>query len=192
MFITIYHICRKICLISELRKTNSKRETIFIQWTFRKKLILLLLLKPRFVIFSWEIEDLKVCNVSMSCWEKQIFRNDHLCIFYTWWNIITISIWALLQPNKMYQPSNCCAQQTELIFLFLINIFSITPEHDSEIENHVENCQLLDEEKWIENIVHFLNFRKSLFLLSIFRYLNKTIQALRSTFSWYILVHQKI
>ena len=85
---------------------------------FAKKLILLLLLKPRFVIFSWEIEDLKVCNVSMSCWEKQIFRNDHLCIFYTWWNIITISIWALLQPNKMYQPSNFCAQQTELIFLF--------------------------------------------------------------------------
>ena len=183
MFITIYHICRKICLISELRKTNSKRETIFTQWTFppsfAKKLILLLLLKPRFVIFSWEIEDLKVCNVSMSCWEKQIFRNDHLCIFYTWWNIITISIWALLQPNKMYQPSNFCTQQNWTYIPILINIFSITPEHDSEIENHVENCQLLDEEKWIENIGHFLNFRKSLFLLSIFRYRNKTIQALR-------------
>ena len=189
MFITIYHICGKICFMAKLCKTNSKRETIFTQITFPPsftKKILLLLLKPRFVIFSWEIEDLKVCNVSMSCWEKQIFRNDHLCIFYTWWNIITISIWALLQPNKMYQPSNCCAQQTELIFLFLINIFSITPEHDSEIESHVENCQLLDEEKWIQDltqhlqdIVHFLYFCKALSSLSIFRYLNKTIQELR-------------
>ena len=64
---------------------KSLRENFFTKKNFSPNKILILLLKPRFVIFSWEIGDLKVCNVSMSSWEKLIFRNDllniHLCIF---------------------------------------------------------------------------------------------------------------
>ena len=37
-------------------------------------------LETCFVIFCCKIEDLKFCNVSMSSWEKQIFRNDLLTI----------------------------------------------------------------------------------------------------------------